>query len=269
MNNVLQKTLTKALALILRPLVRLWMKKGYSFRAFEEIIRWVFVSVAVEDFPINGKKQTDSRISVITGLTRHQVNHYRSINLEQSPDGAKSNRSTRVLTGWASDEEFINEQGEPAVLRVTQGKSSFQSLVKKYGGDISHKAVLDELLLSKCVECSEKDEVTLISHGYVPREDETALIEIIGRDASTLLGTLEHNLGAEGENTYFQKKVLYNRISTDHIPDFKDVSSERAQKLLEELNKEMKGYRKVEEGDEAPHVQLGMGVYYFERESIT
>ncbi|MBF0198084.1 MAG: hypothetical protein HQL32_10245 [Planctomycetes bacterium] len=266
MDKSLQKTLTKAVALILRPIIRLWMKKGFSFRAFEEVIRWVFVSVAEEDFKIQAKKQTDSRISVITGLTRHQVNHYRSINLEESPEGAKSNRSTRVMTGWLNDKLFLDENGEPSLLKITTGNTSFQNLVHKYGGDISHKAVLDDLLTCGNIEKTKDERVKLISKGYIPKANENALIEIIGHDAASLIGTLEHNLNSEGKGTFFQKKVCYDSVPEEFINAFKKLSAEQAQKLLESLNEELGKSAVSEKEEDKNYYEIGMGVYYFQKE---
>lgn len=54
MGTHMRQTLTKALALILRPLIRLWVKKGFSYNAFERVMRWVFV---------NGRRIDASRLN--------------------------------------------------------------------------------------------------------------------------------------------------------------------------------------------------------------
>ena len=43
------------------------------FGAFEELAKHVYVQTAMEDFGIPGKKPTLSRASILTGLTRKDV----------------------------------------------------------------------------------------------------------------------------------------------------------------------------------------------------
>lgn len=258
MDGHLKKTLTKAVARIMKPIVKLWLKKGMSYKAFEEVIRWTFVSVAKENFALEGKKITDSRISVITGLTRHQAHHYRTVSLEESPEKAKSNRSTRVLTGWLTDPKYRGKE-----LKIEGGIYNFTSLVKKYGGDISYKAVLDDLLHQGSVEQTKSGSLHLVTRGHIPDQDESAIIEIVGHDISTLIATLEHNLNSEKGQKFFQKKVCYDNIPKSFLPTFKKLSGEKGQALLEELN-EILANAQDETVDKESQMKTGMGVYYFE-----
>lgn len=262
----LQPVLAKAIAMVVRPLIKFWLKKGFSYQAFDEIMRWLFVDVTEENFKLKEKKLTDSRISVITGLTRHQVKHYRSIALEESPEKAKSNRSTRVITGWMVDKEF-QSNGEPKELDINGGQPSFADLVKKYGGDISPKAVLDELAHSGQVEYSGKTTIRLLTKGYIPNDDEAALFEIMGYDTSVLLNTLEYNLLGEQDDKYFQKKVCYDNIKKENIEGFKQLSGKRAQVLLEELNENLSELSDDERDKDEDYHQVGLGIYYFQKRS--
>jgi len=259
----LKEVLTKAVALVIRPLVRLWIKKGYSYKEFEEVVRWVFVSVTEFDFQIENKKQTDSRISVVTGLTRHQVHHYRSINLEESAENAKSNRSTRVITGWMSDKNFLVNKA-PTELYLDEREPSFLSLVKEYGGDISYKAVLDELLERNSVSKIGDDKISLNSAGFVPEGNEAAIIEIIGHDAAALVDTLEHNLNADSDHKWYQKKVCYNKIPATWLVDFKKLSAQKANALLEELNSDLNEAPEASEDEQS--YEAGIGIYYFQKD---
>ena len=262
-SNHLKEVLTKAVAKILRPMVRLWIKNGFSYKEFEEVIRWVFVNVTEFDFKIDNKKQTDSRISVVTGLTRHQVHHYRSIDLEHSAENAKSNRSTRVLTGWLSDAKYTDNKKKPLELNVDENEPSFVSLVKNYGGDISPKAVLDELRERKSVTVK-GDKVSLDTAGYVPDGNEAAIIEIIGHDAAALVDTLEHNLNADKEHKWYQKKVCYGKIPAAWLVNFKKLSAQKANALLEDLNKDLS--EAPEASDDEMSYEAGIGIYYFQKD---
>ena len=61
------KVLYAAILKLLRPLVRMALKRGVSYGTFTSLVKWVFFEVAKKDLVIEGKKQTQSRISMIIG----------------------------------------------------------------------------------------------------------------------------------------------------------------------------------------------------------
>ena len=69
MQIILHKTLRK----MLRPLVRLMLSQGINYTMILEDLKCVFVSVVEEEFKIDGKQQTDSRITLLTGVHRKDV----------------------------------------------------------------------------------------------------------------------------------------------------------------------------------------------------
>ena len=170
MTDNIKKYLTKGVVKLLRPLVRILLRYGISFGEFAEMARWVFVDVAKKDFGIAGRKQTISRISVITGLNRKDVtrltktNHY-----DDKTTSAVINRAGRVIGGWVKDQCFHDRHGIPAALPLDGGKNCFAELVKRYSGDMPVRAVLDELLRIEAVKKNEDDTVSLLTRAYIPK----------------------------------------------------------------------------------------------------
>src|SRR5882672_10088519 len=97
----LQNTLARAVARVLRPLARLMLRHAMPFAAFEELAKKVYVEVALSEFAIPGKKPSISRASILTGLTRKDVQRLLNSNDDpgELPEG-RYNRAARVLTGW-------------------------------------------------------------------------------------------------------------------------------------------------------------------------
>jgi hypothetical protein len=54
--------------------------------------------------------------------------------------------SERVVQGWLTDRRFLTRKNRPKSLTISTGAVSFDRLVKEYGGDVSPRAVLEELL---------------------------------------------------------------------------------------------------------------------------
>jgi len=254
---------------MLRPLVRILLRYGVSFGEFAEMARWLFVDVADRDFSLAGRKQTISRISVITGLNRKDVTRLKKINIYEDKDITPGiNRAGRVISGWVRDKKFHDKQGNPAALPLEGKKQSFANLVKQYSGDMPVRAVLDELLRVDAVSKDESNTVSLLTKAYIPKNIDTEKISILGAVAADLISTIDHNLSDLEELPFFQRKVMYNNIPAEAVAGFREISFTESQRLLEkldvilaeqdrDLNPDIKG---------SGRKRLGVGIYYFEED---
>lgn len=266
----MDKVLTTALTRIMRPLVRVLLRHGMSYGAFADLCKWVYVDVASEDFTVPGRKQSVSRVSVITGINRKEVARLQA---QASPEDEsltqQYNRAARVISGWLRDEDFLRE-GEPAALPLEGEQASFSMLVKKYSGDVPVRAVLDELLRVNAVQRNEQDYIELVTHAYVPAQGNEEKLHILGTDVALLVQTIEHNINQGKKDPYFQRKVAYNNLPEAALPAFKKMSGDKAQKLLEELDAYLarcdRDSNPAENGTGIK--RAGMAIYYFEEDVI-
>jgi len=266
MANNIKKYLTSSVVKLLRPLVRILLRYGISYGEFAEMARWVFVNVAERDFGISGRKQTISRISVITGLNRKDVTRLTKTNIyEDKTAFGVINRAGRVIGGWVKDRSFHDHKGVPAALPLDGGGKSFTELVKLYSGDMPVRAVLDELLRIEAVKKNEDNTVSLLTRAYIPKNIDVEKIAILGADAADLMATIDHNLAVQRQ-PFFQRKVVYDNIPSEAVADFKEISAAEGQLLLEKLDVLLSGQdRDCNPGIEGSgRKRLGIGIYYFE-----
>src|SRR3972149_9569723 len=97
----ISRALSAAVTTLLRPLVRLLLRNGASYGTFSDLAKRVYVDVATEEFGIPGRKQSKSRVSILTGLSRKEV--LRVKRLPPTDDlgaGERYNRAARVVAGW-------------------------------------------------------------------------------------------------------------------------------------------------------------------------
>ncbi|KPK25213.1 MAG: hypothetical protein AMJ61_12615 [Desulfobacterales bacterium SG8_35_2] len=268
MADNIKKYLTASVVKLLRPLVRILLRYGISYGEFAEMARWVFVNVAEKDFGIAGRKQTISRISVITGLNRKDVTRLTKIDINEDKTASTViNRAGRVIGGWVKDQSFHDSNGVPAVLPLEGEKNSFAELVKLYSGDMPVRAVLDELIRIEAVKKNEDNTVSLLTRAYIPKNIDVEKISILGVDAADLMSTIDHNLD-EKKQPFFQRKVVYDNIPSEAVEGFRETSTAEGQHLLEKLNVLLSG----QDRDCNPAIEgsgrrrLGVGIYYFEED---
>lgn len=257
------KVVIHAIVRILRPLVRILLRYGVSAGAFEELIRRVYVEVAEKNFQVDGKKQTASRISVITGLNRKEVARIQKLPpVEQTDVDERYNRAARVITAWLRDEKFRTKSGAPAVLPF-EGKNSFSELVNKHSGDMPARAVADELLRVNAIEVSRNNALKLITKGYVPHDSDVDKLQILGTDTADLIKTIDYNLTHNKEEAKFQRKVSYDNVPVEHVEAFRKQSAKLSQELLERLDR----WLSKRDRDSNPNVKgkgktrIGLGIY--------
>jgi hypothetical protein len=256
-----------AVSTLLRPLVRILLRNNIPLATFAELAKRTYVEVAMEDFHLPNRKQSVSRVALLTGLSRKEV--LRVTRLAPAIDSVlaeQHNRSTRVVSGWVRDERF-HRDGATADLSFDGDALSFAELVKQYSGDITPRAVLDELLRGGLVQRLEDGRLHLAAPGYLP-QSEAEKLHILGSETADLIGTIDHNLQKDQQTPYFQRKVCYTRFPAQHLEGLRNLSREKAQRLLEELDRWMASHDQEdpEPDDDRQHRRVGLSIYYFESE---
>jgi hypothetical protein len=92
-------------------------------------------------------------------------------------------------------------------------------------------------------------------------------LHILGDDTAFLIDTIDHNLTRGQPAPRFQRKVLYDNLPGEALPEFQRLASSAAQSLLERLDRWLGEHDR----DTRPEVQgtgrnlAGLGIYYFEK----
>ncbi len=269
--------LDRAIVVLLRPVVRLVLKRGMAFGRFSELVKRAYIEAAQKDFAVPDRRLSISRVAVLTGLTRKEAS--RLMQSEPIVDEATVrrhvNRAARVVSVWVTDSVYHDRRGEPGSLPFyaedgAEGSPSFSDLVVAHGGDVTPRAVLDELLRVGAVDRSEDGRIRLVERAYIPSRDEAEKLQILGTDVADLVAAIEHNLDPDSQEPFFQRKVAYDNLPAAYLPALRALLSEKGQRLLEELNDDMAGHdRDVQEADDgasARRHRAMVGLYYYEEE---
>jgi len=254
----------EAVMRLLQPLIRILLRQGISCGTFTELAKRAYVDVAEKEFTVTGRKQTTSRISVLTGMHRKEVLRLKLLPpIEESGIDEHYNRAARVISGWLRDEAFQDRKGDPDVLPYEGGDHSFTELVKRYSGDIPTRAVADELLRVNAIEKTQHGELRLTARGYVTSGSEMEKFQILGTDTRDLIQTIDHNLIHPPNEALFQRKVMYDNVPLQHVEGFKRLAARLGQSVLEQLD----AWLAARDKDANPQVagngraRLGMGIY--------
>ena len=268
MNDKYQKPLVAAVLRLLRPLARILLRNGVSFSTFSDLAKWTYVDVATKEFGIEGRKQSTSRVSVITGLSRREVMRVRKLpRPDVTASTEKHNRAARVIAAWRRESHFHDSSGKPAPLPMEGAGATFSELVKRFSGNVPPRAILDELIHVGAVERQKDGKIELLTRAYIPRKIEAHKLNILGTDVQHLIATIDHNLNPDTTDPIFQRKVSYDNLPDKVLPEFRRRFAKKAQALLESADH----WLAQRDRDLTPTVQgsgrnqAGFGIFFFEK----
>jgi hypothetical protein len=180
--------------------------------------------------------------------------------------GEKYNRAARVIAAWRREQDFLDVDGNPADLSLTGPWATFSELVRRFSGDVPARAILDELIHVGVVKKLENGKIRLMASAYIPKNSEADKLHILGSDVAHLISTIDYNLRSDIDDSRFQRKVAYDNLPDDVLPEFRSLSGKKAQALLEKLDQWLAQHDR----DTAPTSEgtgrnfAGLGIYYFE-----
>ncbi len=266
MDAKLKSAFRSALVNLLRPLIKMLLRNSIPYGTFAELARWMYVDVASNEFDIPGRKQTTSRAATITGLSRKEVKRLKEIAVPDDLGAAdRYNRAARVISGWLKDSLFTNARGDPLELLFEGGDNSFSSLVRSYSGDVPPRAILDEMTRVGAVEVNDS-KVRLLTRGYIVKEGEAEMIGIMGIDLSEFISTFDHNMTNDPSKAFMQRKVSYDNIPEEALPELRDLMLEHGRDFSESIDRLIAKYDR----DNNPAIKgtgrkkAGLGIFYFE-----
>jgi Family of unknown function (DUF6502) len=251
---------------LLAPIARLLLRSGVTWDEFADLSKEVFVDVARRDYGIQGRPTNNSRVAMITGLSRREVTRVRDVLIgEVEAPESQSSRVAQVLSGWHVDPDFLDDGGQPVVLPANGERRSIEALLKRYAGDLPHGAFLKELQQLGLVEKSGNDGFRVIARDYLRGPADPDIVRQLGVALHDHGATLAHNVNTERtEPARFEGMASTPRLAPRYARAFAKFAGQRGQAFLEEVDAwlvrhEVKGSDK--KGTDNHGVRVGMGVY--------
>lgn len=268
MNSQFTKAIRQMLIQIFRPLVRVMLRLNVPFNEVSDVLKWTYVDVANRHFGLNGKKPNKSRMAVITGLARAQVDKQLKLDLFDDENTQYIwHRAVRVLTGWVEDQDYLDPHGKTCPIPIeSKTEADFKTLVDRYGGGTTHRSVLDDLLQSGSVKVKDK-QVELIKPYYLTANDPDDLqkLNFLGVSTQYLIETIDHNIDPDRPNPRFQRIVFHEQLPNSLINIAESYVREKSQELANDVDEYLE--RLIQHSNHGENEALipyvGLGLYFY------
>jgi len=253
---------------LLRPIVRLLLKSGITWKEFAEVTKSVYVEVATDEFGIRGRPTNTSRVAILTGINRHEIARQRGLRADggtvEGPAYAGS--ATRVLSGWHQDPDYLGEDGRPAEIERDGPAPSFEDLCARYAGDIPATALLKELQSAGAVTRHGPLLQAAMRH-YIPVQFDAEKMAIGASLLHDHASTVVYDLTRGGDKPARLARRAHNaRIDPRALPAFHEFMEREGQAFLVRVDNWLTRHEAPADAQERALVRIGAGVYQIQDE---
>ena len=267
--RALKDHFTAALYRMLRPVVRHLIAQGITHPALTQILKEIYLDVAETEFALPFKRQTDSRLALVTGLNRKEISRLRRLRRSpKAPVAVEENLATHVIGRWMAGPPYAKADGTPRRLPYESRRpavASFARLVKDLSVDIPVRSVLDELLRAGAVALLPHGDVELQQEAHIPTADAAAKLTLLGTDPAEVFCTIMHNI-EHPDAPRLQRKVAYDNIGADALAEIRTAARRSGEEFIRRANALLAAHDRDRNPRAAagPRMRVVLATYYFE-----
>ena len=251
--------LRAALALLV-PLARWLVHNGVTYASFAPALKSVFVEAARRELAESAGKQTDSALSVLSGVQRRDIRLLGDHALVQAQPKTPSIAS-QVFTRWLTDAALRNKKDEPIALPKNGAAPSFDALARELSSDVHPRTLLSEMQRLGLVRV-DGDTVHPQAQAFVPQRGFDEMVEIFAANASDHLAAAAHNLRGDGDK-FLEQSVFASGVSARSAHALAALARRLWRPAFQQMAREAtQRYQQDQRDGDAP-MRMRFGVYFY------
>jgi len=260
---IIKEKVLMAARFFMAPIVRVMLRSGVTWSEFADLLKEVFVDVARREYGRQGRPTNIARVAMITGLSRREVTRVRNVlSGETETQPTVGSRISQVLTGWHTDPDFCAKVGEPNTL----AQDRLEALLKRFGGDLPHGAIIKELKELGLIQESADGSFRATARHYTRTKLDPDIVRQMGVALHDHAATLAHNVDRErDEAARFERVAVVENLQPRYVKNFAGLIEERGQAFLEEMDAWLSSHAAKESGNASSGgVRTGVGLYFIQ-----
>ena len=257
------RSVARAVRGMLRPLVRFLLEKQLGYPLLSGLLKGLYVEVAERDIALPGRRPTDSRISLLTGIHRREVKRLRTSLRDEDRIPSVISLGALLVSRWIGEPEYLDAEGKPRVLPRRGPGPSFETLVESVSTDLPPRSVLDEWLRLGVVTDDEDGMLSLSADSFVPSKGFDEKLHFFGRNLRDHIASGTYNILEEGP-PFLDRSVYYDQLSRASAEELAQLAREEGAELIRRINRRALELQSedAEEARETTH-RMTLGAYFY------
>lgn len=260
--------LVSAIRHLLRPLVRVLLAHSIAYPFMANLLKAIYVEVATEEFRLQGRPQTDSRISLLSGVHRKDVKRLRPEAIQEQTIPPAVSLSARLVKLWTTDPQRLDETGRhrPLLKLASEGgDESFEALVSSVSKDIRSRVILDEWLRSGVAYIDADGRVCLNTEVFFKAGRSEDKAYYFGQNIHDHLEAATHNLLGQSPQ-FLERAVQFNALTPAAVEELAVLSKKLGLQALDAIGKRAAELAERDKAAQDARQRMSFGVYYFSAE---
>jgi len=208
------------------------LRLGIDAPNAQRLLRRAFVIAAWDRARNLPERTTQSRIASIAGISRLEVRSIlsRGESLASLAFSRQTTRIEKAIGGWRTDPLFLNARGQPKALGLRGKRGTFEHLAKKYGTDVTPKALQDEFL-QRGIARKGKRKIFLLNSDRESRPDAVSA----RADLKSIMSQLEGINFNSGRRAYVVRRATVATLDLRAVQMLKRIAVRRIDAVLNSL----------------------------------
>jgi hypothetical protein len=257
-----------ALRRVLLALVRLLMHFRVVYPQLAELLKSVYVEVAEREYQLDGKPQTITRLSMLTGIHRKDVKRLQNQMSAGVEEPLGVSQPVRIIARWIGDSEYLDAQGKPLPLPYKSADGpDFEALVQSVvRQDLRPRVILDEWLSVGTVRFDEQERLVLNVDSFIPSQGIEEKAFFLGMNVGDHLDAATHNLQGK-KPPFFERCVYYDELSAASVAELRALAEARGMEILKEINEKAMTLKARDKQQGGGTQRFNVGVYVYHEDS--
>lgn len=215
---------------LMRPLARLLVKQGVTYTLFAKAMKRVFLDAAQDELQSEGKRITDSALSLLSGVHRKDV---RVLTSDAPPPQRKSTIASQVTYAWISQPEYLDADGKPRRLPMRSAddaEPSFDRLSQGISKDFHARSVLDEMVRLGVVAVEDGTARLVLDEGFLPAHDLHEVARYFAANLGDHMAASAANFSAasKGARTPYMEQALWgDELSAESVAELQRLAQQK------------------------------------------
>jgi hypothetical protein len=257
--------LLRSLGRLMRPLVKLLIRNGITYPVMADLLRDLYLDVALRDILPDEKSRTDSRVSLLTGVHRKEIRRQRAAPARPEPAPEVVTLSSQIISRWLGAAPWAGAGGTPLPLprSAPAGQPSFDGLVEAVTRDLRPRAVLDAWLSQDLVRLDAEDRVVLNVDAFVPRPGRDEQMFYFGRNLHDHIAAAAANVSAVDKAPFLDRSVHYDSMPVAAAEQMVAMGRAAAVQMLLDINRRAMQVAEAHDPPIGPTRRVNLGVYLY------